>query len=232
MIKWPTELEFLNYLNKFQNFVFEEISGVVCVIDGTEIEVPKPRNKEQQKILWCRKKFFSINFQVIVLLNGEIIYVSSYMKSSSDQKHWNSLGLRNLFIEKKYGIMGDSGYTFNKKKEKWRIIGLTPYKEQPNSDLTDDEKIFNTKFSQTRVVVENTFSKIKNWGILSTKYRHYSPEKTFFINLNMVFKTCCCLTQLHLLKNPLRNDKWIHPSKKKYSPLFVLVIIMIFSFLD
>ena len=216
LIKWPTEFEFLDYLDKFKNFVFDEIEGVVCAIDGTEVRVPKPRNKDQQKILWCRKKFFSINFQVIVLLNGEIIYVSSYKKSSSDQAHWNSLGLRELFIGKKYGIMGDGGYKFNKKKEKWRIIGVTPHRTPPNGELTEEQEIFNKKFSQTRIVVENTFSKIKNWGILSGKYRHYSPEKTFFVDPNMVFKTCCYLTQLHLRKIQLRNDKWIHPAKKKY----------------
>ena len=85
LIKWPTELEFLDCLKKFKDFVFDGIEGVVCVIDGTEIEVPKPKEKDQQKILWNRKKFLSINFQVIVLLNGEMIYVSNYKKSSSDQ---------------------------------------------------------------------------------------------------------------------------------------------------
>ena len=118
LVKCPTELEFLGYLDKFKDFVFKEIEGVVCVIYGTEIKVPKPRDKNQQKILWCRKKFFSINFQVIVLLNGEIIYISNYKKSNSDQGHWNNLGLRTLFVGKKFGIMGDSGYKFNKKKEK------------------------------------------------------------------------------------------------------------------
>ena len=78
-------MEFFDYLDKSKDFVFNEIEGVVCVIDETEIEVLKPKNKDEQKILWCKKKFFSINFQVIVLLNGEIIYVSNYKKISSDQ---------------------------------------------------------------------------------------------------------------------------------------------------
>ena len=81
LIKWPTDIEFLEYLGKFKDFVFDETEGVVCVIDRTEIEVPSPQDKKGRKILWFRKKFFSINFQIITLLNGEIIYVSIVKKS-------------------------------------------------------------------------------------------------------------------------------------------------------
>ena len=148
-----------------------------------------------------------------------MIYVSNYKKISSDQGHWNSLQLRELFIGKKFGIMGDGGYTFNVKDEKFRIIGINPYTKPKNSkgvirELTEEEKKFNRKVSQTRVIAENTFSRIKNWGILSGKYRHYSPQRTFFIDPNTVFRTCCYLTQMQILKKPLRSLEWVHPSKK------------------
>ena len=112
--------------------------------------------------------------------------------------------------------MGDLGYTFNVKDEKCKIIGVTPHRKPPNGELTEEEKTFNTKLSQARVVVDNTFSRTKNWEIVSGKYRHYSTDKDFLIDPNKVFKICCYLTQLHLKKIPLRDDEWIHPSKKKY----------------
>ena len=64
-----------------------------------------------------------MNFQLIVLLNGQIIFISKYKEGNSDQKHWNSLNLRKRFINKEYGIIGDAGYTFNREEDE-EVISL------------------------------------------------------------------------------------------------------------
>ena len=80
-IKWPTELEFLDYLNKFKNYVFDEIESVICVVNGTELKINQSSDKQLQKIFFSmKKKQFSINFQIIVLLNGDIVFVSKHQK--------------------------------------------------------------------------------------------------------------------------------------------------------
>ena len=49
----------------------------------------------------------------ITKLDGEIIYYSPVRVGAHDQSHWNELNLRNLFVEKSYGVLGDGGFTFN-----------------------------------------------------------------------------------------------------------------------
>ena len=127
------------------------------MIDGTKIKVSKPLDpKKQKKIFSMKKKQFSLNFQIIVLLNGEIIFLSKHQEGSSDQSHWNKLGLREKFIKKKYGIIGDAGYTFNRKEDNEKIIGFIPYKKpkkskkNPNIKLTEEQKKFNRELSQKR----------------------------------------------------------------------------------
>jgi hypothetical protein len=62
-----------------------------------------------------KKKQHSLTLLLICQADGKIIYASYPLLGSSDQRHWNELNLRDLFENKKYGIIGDSGFTFNHK---------------------------------------------------------------------------------------------------------------------
>ena len=70
---------------------------------------------------------------------------------------------------------------------------------------------FNQKLSEYRIVVENVIKRIKDWRILSNVYRH-SIDSEKSLNINIVFKACCILTQLDLKKNPIRSEYWIPKS--------------------
>ena len=164
-----------------------------------------------------KKKQFSINFQVIFLLNGRIIFVSGFQKESSDQKQQNDSNVRKLFIGKKFGIIGDAGYTFNKKDEKDKIIGFVPYKKPKSTkeikgELTKEQKEYNRQLSQARAVAENTFAQIKKWEIFSGKFRHFSSSKNNVFDVNQIFRICCLLAQKKLQLTPLRKNDWKHPS--------------------
>jgi hypothetical protein len=89
-------------------------SDCVCVVDGTEIEISCPKNKQLQAKTWSgREKQNSLNLMIITKLNGEIIYCSPFHIGAHDQAHWNELNLQQHFVGKMYDIMGDGGFTFN-----------------------------------------------------------------------------------------------------------------------
>ena len=96
-----------------QNF---GLGTIVCAVDGTEIQISRPSNAEMQSKTWSVKKHQnSLNLIIITKLNGEIIYFSPVQVGAHDQKQWNYLNLRSLFLGKTYGIIGDGGFTFNQK---------------------------------------------------------------------------------------------------------------------
>ena len=104
---------------------------------------------------------------IITKLNGEIIYYSPLRIGAHDQSHWNELNLRQAFVGKQFGIMGDGGFTFNRELDVERIKGFKPYKTPKNGTLNDDQKIWNRKISEVRVVVENAIRAVKSYKILA-----------------------------------------------------------------
>ena len=74
-ITWPSDEEFEQLIfSTYTNGSFEEI---VCVADGTEIEISRPSDPVIQRQTWsAKKKQNSLNVMIITKLNGEIIYFS------------------------------------------------------------------------------------------------------------------------------------------------------------
>ena len=71
-----------------------------------------------------KKKQHSLNFLIITLINGKIIFCSNGYDILQDQSLWNELGLRNFFIGKEYGVIGDGGFYFNPKGISPKIKGF------------------------------------------------------------------------------------------------------------
>ena len=119
----------------------------------------------------------------------------------------NELKLREKFIGKEYGIMGNSGFTFNKKGEKERIHRKKPYKKPWNRSLTYAQKSHNTKLSEVRVVVENSIHVIKTYKVLSGVFHHWRNGHGQ-INGNHVLTICIALANRRIERKPLRTDDW------------------------
>src|SRR5215813_2430403 len=49
---------------------------------------------------------------------------------------------------------------------------VLPFKKKRKSELSDEEKKYNRKHSELRVIVEHTVSRIKKFGIMGTKFRN------------------------------------------------------------
>ena len=75
-----------------------------------------------KEALFSKKKQHSLNILVIVLLSGEIIYLSPVDTGSCDQSIWNSKELRKHYENKEYGILGDGRFSFNQKNDTVKII--------------------------------------------------------------------------------------------------------------
>lgn len=77
-------------------------------------------------------------------------------------------------------ITGDSGYP----QRPWI---MTPYRNPP---LNAEEELYNQKHSKARVIIENTFGRLKNRWRCCLKYRalHYKPTKCAEIII-----ACCVL---------------------------------------
>ena len=133
-IKWLSDDEFQSILSNgnFSNH-FQEC---VCAVDGTEIQISRPskQGEIQRKTFSVKKKQFSFNVLLIVKFNGEIIYSSRPHMFGNDQSCWNEENLRELFVGKTYGIIGDGGFYFNPQNinslDLAQILGYTPIRQK------------------------------------------------------------------------------------------------------
>ena len=96
-IRFPSDEEMDELCDtEFQNLGF---SQCVCIVDGTEIQISRPKNAEiQTKTYSGKKKQNSLNVMVVTKLNGEIIYYSPLRVGTHDQSHWNELRLQDIFV--------------------------------------------------------------------------------------------------------------------------------------
>ena len=144
---------------------------------------------------------------MITKLDGEIIYYSPFRIGAHDQAHWNELNLQQRFVGKTFGIMGDGGFTFNRVEDERKIIGYKPFKTPKGGSLNDEEKLWNKKLSEVRVVVENSFRVVKVFKILGGIFRHFRNGKGQ-IQENDILTICMSLANRKIKRNPLRSHFW------------------------
>jgi len=207
-------------VREISSFWTDEFANLILVVDGTEIPIRRPKDKEIQKAFYSpKKKQHSVTIIVIVTLDGRILYVSDPQIGPSDQRHWNQLQLRQLFVNKPYGIIGDAGFTFNPRnnnatEDNVEILGATRKKRPPHGDLSDKEKRQNRILSSMRAVVENVIGQIKNWKVLAGVFRHFSTRKHNQIDLDLVIRVVTKIVALQLQRRPLRSSTWQVPIQK------------------
>ena len=212
-IKKPTDDECANLVNtSFHNIPFMD---AICVIDGTEIRISRPSDPVIQTSTWsAKKKQNSLNVMFMTKLNGEITYFSPLRVGAHDQAHWNELGLRETFLGKAYAVIGDGGFTFNRQSDNQQIRGYTPHKRPQGGSLTPEQKDYNKKLAQMRVVVENTIRRVKVWRIFRGTYRHWR-NGTGQINGNEILTIAAVLSNREIHRSPPRKADWVAPDRRK-----------------
>lgn len=219
VIKWPSDNEIKAFKETWNKKLPTELQDVICAVDGSEWRISRP-TKCETDYYSPKKKQHSLNVIVVSLLNGRIIYISPYLfHGAHDQRDWNALKLREHFIGKDYGIVGDGGFTFNRLFDDEHINGHKPHRRSPTPKgkepvpLTDEEKEANRKLSQFRVVIENVFYNMKIFRVFGGRYRHYYGKQN---KLNSryeptkVIHVVAAITELKLRRNHyLRKDDWL-----------------------
>ena len=210
-IRWPMDEEFEQRRMDFCFFQNDGFERAVCVIDGTELRISRPSKEPLQRQTWSgKKKQNSLNVMFITLLNGEIIFFSPVRIGAHDQAHFNELNLRERFIGKHFGILGDGGFFFNRHEDTVMIEGYKPIK----SPKTAADKLYNKRLSQMRVVVENSIRRVKQWRIFQGVYRHWRLGQGQ-IPINDILTVAVVLANRSIKECPPRQGDWMAPEWKE-----------------
>jgi len=125
-----------------------------------------------------KKKRNTIKTQIIVTHHGKIKAVSKSVKGNvHDKKLYDktrAFATINVKWKADLGYLGTSCHT--------------PFRKPRKGTLTAFQKIFNAQFSKQRIVVEHAFAKIKQYRILTHRFRN--NLKTY----NLIFKNIAGLT--------------------------------------
>lgn len=103
------------------------------------------------------------NLQIGATLGGNLVAVGAPVPGARHDAHaWQASGLAHQLANMDH--LADLGY-----------IGvgemLTGHKKPPGGELTDNQKQVNTDLSGIRAAVERAIAHLKNWKILSSRYR-------------------------------------------------------------
>ncbi|CAG9135385.1 unnamed protein product [Plutella xylostella] len=150
------------------------IPGVIGCVDGSHFHIFQPK-KAVEHLFFCRKNFHSLNVQVVCDSDCRIININpKYGGATHDCFVWNnsqvSTFMETLYRNGEQGwLLGDSGYP------------QRPWLMTPINDAADDspEAKYNHLHGKARVLIENTFGRLKNrWRCLNKdRTLHYAPEK-------------------------------------------------------
>lgn len=193
-IKWPSAEEAKEIGIGFQRI--KNIRGVLGAIDGSHIEIPKP--KQNQEAYCNRKGYHSLLLQGIVDYKKKFIDVfCGEPGSMNDARLLRKSGIYKKmhedpgFIRDDF-LLGDSAYP----NLHWIV---PPYQDTGN--LSRDQRQFNYMHSATRIVVENAF------GLLKNRFRRLRKLDNLNINLcsKLIMVACIfhniCIDNLDLVES-------------------------------
>ena len=103
------------------------------------------------------------------------------------------------FVGKDYGVIGDKMFTFNKKEDEKKIIGITPTKKNRGQEhLPPDLTLRKYQISSIRVEIEHYFARLKGWRVFKDTFRHFSLLKSNNIEFDDVILCVANLVQWSL----------------------------------
>ena len=153
--------------------------GLKAFLDATEQEIPRPEDKGKRRTHYSgKKKKHTVKTQITVNRDGLILHKTPHVRGS---RHDYALfkwrhprlpdGVR-LGVDLGYdGIQGDYPV----------FDALVPFKRRGPGrgkrgvkarGLTCEQKAFNRRLSEERVVVEHTISRLKKFRIMAHKFRN------------------------------------------------------------
>jgi hypothetical protein len=139
----------------------EAIGSGSCLVDGSL--VPTWDWKDTQGMYSGKHEDTGFNLQVAATLGGDLAAVGATPVPGArhDAVAYHASGLADQLMG--LHVIGDKGYAAH--------ADLTPIKKPVGGELTEAQKEFNHDVNHFRAAVERAISHLKNWKILSTRYR-------------------------------------------------------------
>lgn len=168
-LEWPSEEKFMEKLQVMRSLIPDEKLGrMVCVVDGSEIITPRSRHYQYKGENYSGKKHqYSVNYLIFAWLDtGEIFHVTPGYTRPQDQANWNHSKLREKFLNKLYGIIGDLGFHFNPSYLQHQLIwGEVPMrvpKAETDAQMLEELKRYNAKVCTMFIHVNSFYSLLHN----------------------------------------------------------------------
>ena len=149
------------------------------IIDATERRHYRPENKEERDPLYSgKKKTFTVKNTVICSLRK---FIGFSGRTTQGSIHDKALLCEELPDEEKwfdiYEVLVDLGYVgiqdnYEIKNLRIPVKRKRGKKDEPKTELTDEEKQYNKELSRTRVLAENALSGLKRFSILVNVFRN------------------------------------------------------------
>ena len=150
--------------------LYEFFPELIAITDGTEQQIPRPKNKKKRKTHYSgKKKRHTVKNQITINLNGEIIHKPPH--SSGRRNDFAILKIKHPVLSKDLMVFYDLGY-LGVEKDFPDQISILPYKRKKGKELLDYQKEWNKIQSKIRIKVEHAISKIKKFRISSDTFRN------------------------------------------------------------
>lgn len=161
-------------IKKNRTLSYEETAQL---IDVTEQVVERPK-KKQKHYFSGKKRRHTLKTEVRVTSDGRIINIS---KSYKGKTHDFKIHKESDPVPIATRVYADSGYQgLNKRTKNARI----PIKKSKKKPLSYWEKLYNKIVAKRRIKVENVIAEVKNFRILSHRYRN--KRKGYNLKFNII----------------------------------------------
>lgn len=132
----------------------------IGIVDSTEILI----NAWQGQAFSGKKKAFTLKYQVIVSFNGDVLHIYGPIPGSvHDATIWRESGVGRTLIDARMWVLGDKGYC--------GVGGVITVPKKRGTRPTVEERTLRYRISRHRIKVENHFSFLKKWKVLSNPWR-------------------------------------------------------------
>jgi flagellar biosynthesis chaperone FliJ len=158
--------------------------------DGTEREIPRPQNEDDQKEFYSgKKKKHTVKNAVIINMVCTILFLSLTVNAKIHDK---KLADTHYTIKEGFELWQDTGYQGFKPNG---VLIRQPIKKPKGKELTEQQKQYNRYISQVRVRVEHAIGSMKRYRIVKDECR---LRKNKFVH--SILHTCAALHNFRILK--------------------------------
>lgn len=141
-----------------------------AILDATEQEIPRPKNKRRRKSHYSgKKKRHTVKTQIVVNRKGLVVHKSRHFRGR--EHDYGVFKKCHPKIPPDVELEGDSGYQ-GIQDDFPEIRSSIPVKKPRGRELSRQDRRHNRKLGRSRVVVEHVLARAKKFGIMGEEFRN------------------------------------------------------------